>query len=591
MRRSRLWAITAAAAAALPAAAEPVEFLNESFEYDHARPAAGFWLGNVENNGTSAGWAALAIETGEQGGWKATITMLSVGAVNTACRTLEVDGKSVAFAASAFARFDGDVSDDGQRLSGTATIGTATEPTGSFELARTPRPLELERPLAYTGALKSPFGELEMTFVFAETPGGHWIGQIDVPAQGFFACPLADVSREGRAVSARLDIPRNPALIEGELSEDESRLGGLFKQAGFNLEIDFARVEGYAQPKLNRPQEPTPPYPYASREVKFGYPDDPVLAGTLTLPPGGGPFAAVVLISGSGPQDRDESLPFGHRPFLVLADYLTRRGIAVLRYDDRGTAGSTGDFGTATSDDFADDAMEAVKFMRTVDEVDPARIGLIGHSEGGLIAPIVAGRTDDVAFVVLLAGPGVPGDEILRVQLKKILEASGVEEAMIEGLRARQALALDLISSDASDQEITEAVRPAVEAELAASMNLEGEQLDELVEMQIKQLTSPWMRHFVSYDPRPVLSRVRCPVLAVNGTLDLQVWHEQNLPEIERAVTAGGGDVTIRRYEGLNHLFQPAKTGALGEYGAIEITFDEGVMNDIVVWINEHTGS
>lgn len=272
------------------------------------------------------------------------------------------------------------------------------------------------------------------------------------------------------------------------------------KQAGIVMDIAFARNDGYIGSELKRPQHPKPPYPYEVREVSIEHPAGHRLAGTLTVPAGQGPHPAAVLISGSGPQDRDETL-LGHKPFLVIADYLTRHDIAVLRYDDRGTGQSTGEFSTATTQDFATDALAAVNSIMTQDGVDPERIGLIGHSEGAM---------------------GVRDDEELPGQL---------------------------------------------------------------IEVQLNQLTSPWMRYFLTSDPRPALAGIKCPVLACNGTLDLQVWHEQNLEVIEQTITEAGGDVTAKRYEGLNHLFQPATTGSVAEYATIEITFDETVLRDIVQWI------
>jgi hypothetical protein len=203
---------------------------------------------------------------------------------------------------------------------------------------------------------------------------------------------------------------------------------------------------------------------------------------------------------------------------------------------------------------------------------------------------MVAGLTGDVSFMVLLAGTGVPGDELLLVQAELIAKASGANELMIAATRAQQQGLFDLIREGLDEQQLQRELRPILEAQLEMA-GLEGESLHDAVEAQIAQVTSPWMRYFVTYDPRPALTRVKCPVLALNGTLDLQVYHDQNLPEIQKAVNTGGGDVTIRRYEGLNHLFQPAETGLIAEYAMIEITFDEAVLRDIVAWILEKTGS
>lgn len=569
-------------------ASAQVDFLDEAFAYDHAHPAAGRWLGNVSAGRYPDTWGELVVERDVEGRWLGTITVLVAGALGSPCNELEVDGAVIAFTIGAAAgRFEGAVSPDGQRLNGTIRFPDA-EAEGSFEFARTPRPMDLARPVAYTGAIEIPgMPAIEMSFVLAETPGGNLVGHADVPAQGLLGFPLINITRIDQTLTATLPVPV-PGKLEVEIDAAESRLRGHFSQGPFDLEIDFSRDDAYTGPELNRPQHPEPPFPYVVREVLIEHPDGHVLAGTLTLPDEGDAFPAAIMITGSGPQDRDEQI-FGHRPFLVIADYLTRRGLAVLRYDDRGTAQSTGTFDGATSEDFATDVMAAVHYLSALPEIDPTRIGLIGHSEGALIAPMVADLTDTIAFMVLLAGPGVRGDDLLRVQSKLILEASGADERVIESSRQQQEKVFGLVLADAEVEEIREALEPFLETELGAATGLDGEELQQLVEVQIRQLTSPWMRFFISYDPRPALRRVRCPVLALNGTLDLQVWHDQNLPEIEEALRAAGADVTIKRYENLNHLFQPAETGTLMEYAVIETTFDEAVLDDMARWIAART--
>jgi pimeloyl-ACP methyl ester carboxylesterase len=573
-----------------------VEFLEESFDHDTAAPAAGHWLGNVHPGEMPDTWMALLIERDEQSRWTASVTIISAMALDAPCAEVGIEGRSVSFTAPGprQPRFRGTISPDGQRLTGSLTLegaGADGPAEGTFELARMPRPVDLDRMLAYRGVLQGPgLPPMLMTFVFAQTPAGNWVGHLDVAAQGLLGFPLLNVERSAATITAVVGVVPFPATLDGEFDAAERRLTGRFKQGPYDLEVDFALDEGYAGPRLNRPQHPKPPYPYAAQDITIEHPEGHVLAGTLTLPGGAGPFPAAVLITGSGPQDRDETI-FGHKPFLVIADYLTRRGIAVLRFDDRGTAGSTGSFAGATSEDLARDVMAAMAFLKTVDDVDPARIGLIGHSEGGLIAPMIAARTEDVAFIVLLAGPGVRGDDLLRVQGKLILEVAGADEETIVRTRAQQEKFFGLVLDNADEETLRQALRPLIEAELAA-MGLEGEQheqVEQVIEAQVRLQASPWMRYFITYDPRPALARVRCPVLALNGMLDLQVWHEQNLPEIEKAVRGAGGDVTVRRYKGLNHMFQPATTGAISEYGAIETTFDEAVLADMAEWISAKT--
>ncbi len=304
------------------------------------------------------------------------------------------------------------------------------------------------------------------------------------------------------------------------------------------------------------------------------------LAGTLTIPSGKGPFPAVVLITGSGPQDRDESL-MGHKPFLVLSDYLTRKGIAVLRVDDRGVAKSTGDFATATTADFATDTEAGIAYLQTRPEVDAKKIGLIGHSEGGVIAPMIAARNHDVAFIVMLAGSGVPGDQIIVAQTELIIEASGQshEEAMKAGAKQRERL--DLIKQNSDQASLEKQLRE----------KLAGEVSEANIGVAIRQLSSPWLRYFINYDPAIALGKVTCPVLALNGGKDLQVPPSQNLPAIKKALQAAGNkDYETDELPGLNHLFQTAKTGSPSEYAQIEETMSPVVLEKIASWILRRSG-
>ncbi|MCH8152765.1 MAG: alpha/beta fold hydrolase [Planctomycetes bacterium] len=591
MRRLAISIFVAAALAST--ALGQVKFLDESFEYNHDHPAAGLWVGNLHVE-DQWWYGVFRIKHDHEDGWSArgivvppSISFVAVGAQ---CKDVTITNGHIELTVpgqiGGTARMTGNVSDDGQRWTGTVTQHPPTgDPIeGKFELARVPEVVDLPRPMAFAGQIEVRVQKLDMTIAFAQTPRGNWVGHVDVPAQMTRGFVLAGLKREGRTFTAVMPgYP--PAHINVELDESERRITGTMKQAGIVMDIAFARNDGYVGSELKRPQHPKPPYPYEVREVTIEHPDGHRLAGTLTVPAGKGPHPAAVLISGSGPQDRDETL-LGHKPFLVIADYLTRHDIAVLRYDDRGTGQSTGEFSIATTQDFATDALAAVNYIMTQDGVDPERIGLIGHSEGAMVGPMVAGLTAAVAFVVLLAGPGVPGDELLRVQLKLVMEVGGAPEQAIQTALAQQAQFFQLVRQGASAEDLREAMRPVLEAQMKAMGVSDDEELPEqLIEAQLDQLTSPWMRFFLTYDPRPALAEIKCPVLACNGTLDLQVWHEQNLDVIEQRITEAGGDVTAKRYEGLNHLFQPATTGSIAEYATIEITFDETVLRDIVQWI------
>jgi hypothetical protein len=332
-----------------------VTFLDETLAHDPARPAAGHWIGTLTPRAGPAVFTALLMAHDDATGWSATVTLLPAGAIAKAASDVVVAERAITVSLAAprgVLRFEAQLSEDAQRLRGqvvTLLEGQAQPDPATFELARTPRPVDLPGPLAFAGKLELPgMGGIATTLVFARTPAGHWVGHMDVPSQGLLAYPLVNVSRDGDRVTAdALMFPAPNVRLETTLSDDERRLTGHFKQGPYDLEIDFARNDDYAAAPVRRPQHPQPPFPYATHEVTIAHPDGHALAGTLSVPQGDGPFPAVVTISGSGPQDRDETV-FGHKPFLVLADYLTRHGIAVLRYDDRGTAGSGGTFKGAT---------------------------------------------------------------------------------------------------------------------------------------------------------------------------------------------------------------------------------------------------
>jgi alpha-beta hydrolase superfamily lysophospholipase len=305
------------------------------------------------------------------------------------------------------------------------------------------------------------------------------------------------------------------------------------------------------------------------------------------MPESGNNFTAVILITGSGAQNRDEEI-LGHKPFLVIADYLTRNGIAVLRYDDRGTAQSTGNFATSTTADFAADAESAITYLKTRAEINPQKIGLIGHSEGGVIAPMVAARSNDVGFIVMLAGSGIRGDALLLLQSEHLGRASGVaEDILIKNRKLNSEIYNKIVNSEkaVSQQEII-GLMTTQKTELI-ELGASETNIDEMIQVNAVIMTSPWMQYFLRYDPAPALERVKCPVLAVNGTKDLQVPATENLTTISDALKKGGNtNVTIKEYRGLNHLFQECTTGLPAEYGVIEQTFSPEVLKDLTEWIN-----
>jgi len=419
-------------------------------------------------------------------------------------------------------------------------------------------------------------GTLRIVFRLVGSEDGSLGATLDSPDQGAFGIAAGPVTIDGRSV--RIEVEAVGGHYEGVLSEDGTRLDGTWHQGGASLPLALEKgtVEGPA-----RPQVPEPPFPYEARDVRFeSVADGVTLAGTLTVPPGDGPFPAVALISGSGPQDRDETV-FGHKPFLVLADHLTRRGIAVLRYDDRGVGASTGDIATAVTPDFADDAEGAVRYLASLPEVAAAEIGLVGHSEGAVVVPIVANRSDDVGFVVLLAGTGVNGQDLLVMQLVAINRAMGVGEAITE---QRSRLQRDLLGVVAETPDDSAAANRA--REILAGAGVSGE----AAEAQVRALLSPWMRYFLTYDPIPELRALTVPVLALWGEKDTQVPPAGNLGPAEEALAESGSpDATVDVLPGLNHLFQTAGTGAPAEYVTIEETMAPVALETIGDWILSRT--
>ncbi|MDP6600942.1 MAG: alpha/beta fold hydrolase [Phycisphaerales bacterium] len=437
----------------------------------------------------------------------------------------------------------------------------------------------------YNGAIEVPsFGELDMSLIVIDEDGGLSM-LLTVPLQGVADLAMQTTVEDDLIVST-IPSPGGPTFRVRE-SDDRTRLIGEMEQRGMSFSIEFERADGATT--FMRPQEPQAPFPYRQRELVVRHPAGHLLAGTMTLPKGRGPFPCAVLISGSGMQDRDESL-MGHKPFLVLADYLTRRGIAVMRFDDRGVGASTVEHAdsirNATSEDFATDVAAIVNAVRWQPEINDRLVGLIGHSEGGLIGPMVAAADDDIAFVVMLAGPGVPGSDILLLQQELLFLAAGASQEQVDHIVDAQS-ELYTVMESADESAIRHGLRKLIESQMAVSASTATEQeMEDQIDLAVRQFQSPWMTFFRTYDPAPTLGMLDCPVLAMNGTLDLQVWHDQNLPVIEQVINDAGGDVTIVRLEGLNHLFQPATTGAVGEYATIETTIDESALQEVGDWVN-----
>ncbi len=366
----------------------------------------------------------------------------------------------------------------------------------------------------------------------------------------------------------------------------DSTIDGTWTQRGVTFTVNLKKLKtAFA---VIRPQEPKPPFPYTSEDVIFTNNKFNIrLAGTLTMPAGKGPFKAAILITGSGAQNRNEEL-MGHKPFLVIADYLSRNGIAVLRYDDRGTGQSQGNYSEATSEDLATDAEAAYNFLKNNPKINSGEIGLIGHSEGGLIAPIVASSNPGIAFIVSLSGPGVTGQQIIIRQSQEISRISGISEEKIRKDTETNKKLFAVLRKE-KDNKKAEVKILALYKEILEKEKTSKEDTEKAVNQRKASFGAPtytWFRYFIVTDPAVFWKKVICPVLALNGEKDLQVSAKENLPAIEKALRSSGNEsVKTVKLPGLNHLFQHCKTGLPGEYSAIEETFSPEALKIIADWI------
>ena len=431
------------------------------------------------------------------------------------------------------------------------------------------------------GKLSIPTGSLTIVFHISQTGQGTYVTTLDSPDQGANGIKTQTTSFNDSTLI--IQIPVIHASYKGKLNSDNT-INGTFTQ-GMPLPLNLKKGEA-SRPK--RPQEPQPPFPYRSEEVTVRNERDGInLAGTLTLPEKGTKFPAVVMVTGSGAQNRDEEI-MGHKPFFVIADYLTRNGIAVLRCDDRGTAASQGTHATATNEDFATDTEAMVNYLRSRKEINAKKIGIIGHSAGGIIAFIVAKKDPSIAFVVSLAGAGVRGDSLMLKQVELISKSQGMPDAVWQGMKPsiRNRYAI-LQQTDKTPEEL----QKELYADVTKTMS--PEQLKDLntiqqLSAQISSMTSPWYLHFMRYDPGQDLKKLKCPVLALNGEKDIQVDAAMNLAAIQERITGNGNkNVTVKAYPNLNHLFQTCEKGTLTEYGQLEETINPEVLKDIIEWIRK----
>ena len=563
-----------------------------------AAAKAGKTTGGVQHASVEGDWVG-ALRVGEaqlhlvlhlkknaQGEWQATLDSLDQAVYGMEASNVKRGEDTLTFELpSVGAHFQGKILPDSRTIRGLWEQGETGLPL-SFEkrapgaeksAAKTISKLEG----TWQGAIETGNMRMRLQLHVTHDDKGELLASIDSLDQEIQGIPASKVSEKSGEV--RFELAAFGAQYLGTLSATKNEIAGHWSQNGNDEKLDFLRSDKIVE--LRRPQNPAKPYPYKEEEISFATGDGKAtLAGTLTLPQGAGPFPAAILIGGSGPVDRDETLA-GHKPFLVLADALTKKGIAILRYDKRGIGQSKGDYTEATMQDFAQDAQAALTYMKSRGEIDAKRLGIIGHSEGGILASQLATRSQDMHWLVLLATPATTGENTLLRQSELIARAGGLPEEQIT-----RSLEFDRKAYAAVREEKNAA---ALEKRLDALVQQSG--LGEAMphaalQAQIRFMTSPWFRQFLDYDPEPVLEKLHCPVLAMSGDRDLQVDSTENVPLLRKASeTSENKDFTVVEVAGVNHLFQTAPSGSPALYGAIEETMAPQVLTAVTSWVTRHT--
>jgi len=483
--------------------------------------------------------------------------------------------------ASVGAQYEAKVSADHKLISGTWSQGEATLPLVFRREPPAHKPADAVSPVEglWQSALNMHGMHLRLQLHVSHDTEGQLIGALDNLDQGVTGLPAINVTAKDSFF--HFEIPAVGATFDGTLSTSKNAIAGEWSMGLTTDKLEFKRSD---QPlELRRPQTPTKPYPYLEDEVSFrNEAADVTLAGTLTLPRSKGPFPAALLIAGSGPYDRDESIS-NHKPFLVLSDHLTRQGIAVLRYDKRGVGKSTGSADRSTTLDLAGDAQAAIAFLKTRKEIDSSRLGLIGHSEGAIIAPYIASQAKDLPWLILLAAPATRGQDTLLNQSELIGRAGGLSDAQLVASLTFDKAAYNLVREEPNPGILTAKLN-----DLVKESGLTSAIPPAALEPQLRMMSSPWFRFFLDYDPIPSLRKTKSPVLALYGQKDLQVPAKTNLPLLQKALQdAGNQQADIRQLAELNHLFQHAYSGSPAEYAAIEETFAPEALEIISGWLNE----
>jgi uncharacterized protein len=546
----------------------------------------GTWAGTLQA-GDAVLHLVLHISKAGDGSLKAALDSLDQGVYGIEVSSMKRTESALNFeVASVNASYEGKVSTDHRTIEGTWSQGGASLPLifrrqAAAASAKKPSGAVATAEGVWQGALESNGMRFRLQLHISHDTQGQLVAALDSIDQGINGFPATNVTQKESAV--HFDLPAIGGVYDGTLSTAKNTISGTWTQNDNSSALTFHRSDQILE--LRRPQTPAKPYPYKEEEITFPNAKAGVsLSATLTLPRGPGPFPAAILLAGSGPLDRDEA-DAGHRPFLILADHLTRKGIAVLRYDKRGIGKSTGNYDAATTADFASDAEAALAFLTSRKEIDAKKIGLIGHSEGGVIAPMIAARSGDVAWMVMLAGPAMKGEEILLLQSNLITRAAGMTDDQVA-----KSLEFDKQSYLLVRQEKDRAILENKLGELVKASGLGPAMPPAFLQRQIHWTSSPWFRYFLDYDPAPALQKTKCPVLALGGEKDLQVPPAENFPLIKKALEdSGNKDFQTVELPGLNHTFQHCSTGLPTESRAIEETFAPEALQAISAWVLKHT--
>lgn len=547
------------------------------------RPLQGTFTGTLEA-GEAELHVVLHLSRNTQGVLNATLDSLDQAVFGIEASSVSLESGILKFEVRRLGiYFEGKVSGDQKTIDGEWRQGSASLPLVFQIEPASHKPEDAKFPVEglWQGALEENGLRLRLQLHVAHDQKGELIAALDSLDQFVSGLPAAKVSQKDS--SFHFEIPSLESTYDGTLDVTKSSISGEWGQSEIKQKLEFKRSDQALE--LRRPQTPVKPYPYIEEQVTFSNaPAGVSLSGTLTIPKGPGPFAAAILIAGSGPEDRDSTIA-NHKPFLVLSDYLTRKGIAVLRYDKRGVGQSTGSADMATTMDLAGDAQCAIAFLKTRKDIDPARIGLIGHSEGAIIAPTIAASSPDLPWVVLLAAPATKGEDTLLNQSDLIARAGGLSDAQVLSSLNFDKQAYELVLTEQDSNVVGQKLKALVK-----ESGLDAALPPAALDAQLHMMTSPWFRYFLAYDPLPELKKTKCAVLAIYGTKDLQVPPKINLPMVQKAFAEGGNSqAEVKQLPDLNHLFQHAYTGSPTEYAAIDETFSPDALQMIGEWVAART--